>query len=76
MINPSFERELHSQLDLLSPEQQQKVLRFAEELVRTLPEGQKGSSYLSFAGSIVKEDVVHMDKAIEDGCERVDADEW
>ncbi len=59
----------------LSLEQQREVLVFASFLKSQL-EGVKGSSLLSFAGSIPAADLTRMQQAIEEGCERIDPDEW
>ena len=42
---------------------------------KLLSRGAKGSSLLSFAGSIPSAELTRMQKAIEEGCERIDLDE-
>ncbi len=38
--------------------------------------GVPGRELLRFAGTIEPDDLILMEKAIEEGCEQVDADEW
>ncbi|HWZ42467.1 MAG TPA: hypothetical protein VNW97_03280 [Candidatus Saccharimonadales bacterium] len=41
-----------------------------------LPPGGSPAALLKMAGSISKQDLKRMKTAIEEGCERIDADEW
>ena len=59
----------------LSLEKQREVLAFTRSL-KARPAGVKGASLLSFAGSIDAAELAQMQAAIEEGCERIDADEW
>ena len=68
--------EVVENLKLLPLEFQQRVLDFTRALKTSMPRGIPGQRLLSFAGSISAQDVELMKKAIEQGCERVDADEW
>jgi hypothetical protein len=76
MINHSIEQELHQHLAILPIAQQRQVLDFARILSITQPHGVKGSSLLSFAGSIPAEELAQMQAAIEADCEQVDVDGW
>jgi len=38
--------------------------------------GVPAKNLLKYVGSISKEDLLLMEKAIEEGCERIDVDEW
>lgn len=62
-------------LDDLALEQQREVLAFARSL-KSRSTGVSGSSLLDFAGSIPAADLVQMQAAIEEDCERIDPDEW
>jgi hypothetical protein len=73
---PSLEQEILDHLRKLEPEQQARVLTFVRTLSGTLPKGVPGRELLRFAGVIDKEDADAMRKAIEEGCERIDANEW
>jgi hypothetical protein len=76
MISPSIEQELHRHLALLPVAQQRQVLDFARILSITQPQGAKGSSLISFAGSIPAEELAQMRAAIEADCEQVDVHAW
>ncbi len=74
-----FDSDIHSRLtnemSRLSYEQQAEVFHFA----RTLSEKRAavpGKSLLRFAGTISEEDCRAMEAAIDEGCERIDGDEW
>lgn len=76
MVDATIEQELSTCLGRLPVEQQRQVLEFARKLT-TLPlQGVRGSTLLQFAGTIDESDLEAMSQAIEDGCERIDADEW
>jgi hypothetical protein len=60
----------------LPHEQQQRVLEFARALAQSFPAGVPGKELLRFGGIIPRKDLEQMNAAIEDGCERIDADEW
>lgn len=64
------------QLKALPYESQQRVLEFARGLQDSTPHGLPGDRLLRFAGVIPPDDLQLMQQTIEEGCERVDADEW
>lgn len=64
------------QLKTLPYEMQWRVLEFTRSLAVSVPPGVPGMQLLRFAGSIPPEDLKVMRQAIEDGCERVDSNEW
>ena len=68
--------ELQEQLDQLAPDQQRQVLDFARALATTRPRGRSGQALIRFAGTISREDLALMSRAIEEGCEQVNPDEW
>ena len=76
MINPSLEQAVLEQLRHLAVEQQRQVLDFARALVLAKTRGVPGQSLLRFVGAIDAEDLTTMAQAIEEGCERVNLDEW
>jgi hypothetical protein len=51
-------------------------LEFAKKLPHAKIKGVSGESLLSFSGQISIEDLDLMEKAIEEGCERIDLNEW
>ncbi len=64
------------QLKVLPTELQWRVLEFTRALTVFAPHGTPGRQLLAFAGVIPAADLSLMRRAIEEGCERVDADEW
>ncbi len=76
MVDATIERELSTCLGRLPVERQRQVLEFARTLAAPPLQGVRGSTLLQFAGTIDESDLEAMSQAIEDGCERIDADEW
>ncbi len=76
MTNPILEKALHDQLDQLPLEQQRQVLEFARALATAPVRGVPGHTLVPFAGTIEADDLLTMTQAIEDGCEKVNPDEW
>lgn len=76
MGSESIRRDILKQLDELGSEQQQRVLAFARRLAGAKPSGVRGKDLLRFAGSIGADDLALMSRAIDEGCERIDLNEW
>lgn len=76
MAGPSFEQEITSHLHKLSPQQQMRVLNFVRTLAEEKPSGVPGSELLRFAGAIDLDDLNEMEKAIVEGCEQVNLNDW
>ena len=76
MVDATIDRELSTCLGRLPVERQRQVLEFARTLATPPLQGVRGSTLLQFAGTIDTSDLEAMSQAIEDGCERIDADEW
>ena len=64
------------QLEVLPYELQWRVLEFTHALAASVPHGVPGQQLLRFAGVIPLDDLQLMRLAIEQGCERVDTNEW
>ncbi|MGH9195752.1 MAG: hypothetical protein ACRD1T_08440 [Acidimicrobiia bacterium] len=75
-MNRAIEREICQQLDRLAPDQQRQVLDFARTLASPMFPGVSGEVTTRFAGTIPKDDLVIISRAIEAGCERVTPGEW
>lgn len=73
-MSDAVKEQILKQLAGLSEDQQLRVLDFARSLVS--PDGIAGRDLLRFAGAIEKEDLQTMSRAIEEGCEKIDPDEW
>ncbi len=76
MTVPSLSDELIARFERLKPGDQQRLVDFAEALDVSTPRGVPGKDLLRFAGILPDEDAEEMMKIIEEGCERVDYDEW
>jgi hypothetical protein len=76
MIRPTIERELLEQLAVLPAEKQRQVLDYARSLSGMPLRGAPGAELLAFSGTISRDDAEQMMRAIDDGCERIDINEW
>jgi hypothetical protein len=72
----AVERELQSRIAQLGPEEKRRLLEYTRTLGTSRPRGTPGSALRPLFGSISEEDARQMSKAIEEGCEQVDADGW
>ena len=75
-MNDYMIEQVVGQLRQLPEAMQRQVLSFTQMLQSSIPIGVPGRSLLTFAGTISAEDLQLMSEAIEEGCERVDSDEW
>jgi len=75
MDTPLIEQVI-KHMQSLPYESQRRVLEFARALALSTPRGVPGHTLLRFAGSISADDVERIRKAIEQGCEQVNANEW
>ncbi len=76
MTTLAMKSELLHHLNRLPTAMQCQVLQFARALEMTTHAGVPGASLMSFAGCIPADDLSAIAKAVEEGCERVDAHEW
>lgn len=76
MVMPAIKEQILYDLDRLSPEQQKRAAELVHGLISPLPKGTPGRELLRFAGTLDDESARQMMEAIEEGCERVDLDEW
>jgi hypothetical protein len=75
-MSGNLEGEIGQQLRILRPEEQRLVLDFARALVLSKAQGVPGKELTRFAGTIPSEQLQRINAAIEEGCERVDLNEW
>jgi hypothetical protein len=68
--------EVIEQLKTLPQELQWRVLEFTRALAQSTPRGVPGRQLIRFAGSIPPDEARLMIEAIEQGCERVDTNDW
>ena len=66
--------QIVEQVDRLNDPQQRQLLEFARRLAA--PAAVPGRDLLRFSGTIDPGDLEAMQKAIEDGCEKVDSSGW
>jgi hypothetical protein len=64
------------QLRTLPRDLQMRVYEFTRSLVASYPRGTAGRQLLRFAGTVPPDELQLMREAIEEGCERIDANEW
>jgi len=76
MTRLGITKQIIRQVNQLPLEFQQRVLEYTQALVSSPTKGTPGKRLLRFAGAIEPDDIQAMTKAIEVGCEKVDADEW
>ncbi len=76
MSDTTVQKQLREQLEHLPAEQQHQVLEFARSLVKAKGSGVPGKDLLRFAGAIDAEDLMAIERAIHEGCEKVNLDEW
>lgn len=73
----TLEQELHAELLTLPVSKQREVLEFARFLNTTRrPVGVPGASLFPVIGDFDPAELTEMEKAIEEGCERIDINEW
>jgi len=72
----AIKQQILSDLDRLSPEQQEEAVEFVRGLARRSLPGVAGQALLRFAGTLDDESARKMLEAIDEGCERVDAGAW
>lgn len=71
-----IESKVIDQLVGLPEDLQVRVLEFAKSLSLGTTRGVPGKDLLDLAGTIPADDLVTIRKAIEEGCEQVEIDEW
>ena len=73
MTATHIKENLVNQIDRLPYDLQLRVLDFIASLS---PKGVKGESLLKFKGTISANDLRQISKAIDEGCEKADINEW
>jgi hypothetical protein len=76
VIEPTVKEQILKDLDRLSPELQQRALRLVHNLADPLPKGASIEDLMSVAGILDDESAREMIEAIEEGCERIDPEDW
>jgi hypothetical protein len=76
VIEPTVKERILRDLDQLSPELQQRAVRLVHNLVDPLPRGASVENLMSLAATLDDESAREMIEAIEEGCERIDPEDW
>lgn len=76
MVLPEVKERILADLDRLSPEQQQRAAELVHGLMSPLPRGASVEDLLRVSGTLDEDSAREMIDAIEEGCERVDLNEW
>ena len=76
MLDATIQSDLLKEVEQLPPSLQRKVVVYAHSLSQTRPRGTPGKQLLKFAGILSPEEAKAMMDAIEEGCERIDPNEW
>ena len=76
MVLPAVKAQILTDLERLSSSEQKRAAELVHALVTPRPKGLPGRELLRFAGALDAESAREMRDAIEEGCERVDLDEW
>jgi len=75
-MDPTITKEIVERMQELPVAQQRMVLEMVKSLTGPPPKGTPAHELLACAGVISAEDARQMTQAIEEGCERVDANAW
>jgi len=76
MIDAEVQAEILKHLGQLPLAKQQRLLDFARALAESAPQGVPGNNLLDLCGILPAEDAEEMMQAIEEGCERIDRNDW
>jgi hypothetical protein len=76
MTRSEISQRLQHSISLLNIEQQQRLLEFIDVLITKPKSIEKRNPLLQFAGAIPKQEVEKMEKAIQEGCENIDKNDW
>jgi predicted CopG family antitoxin len=68
--------EISYYLTLLEKSGQNKVLAYIKTLFKKQPRKKDNKELLNFAGAFSSEDISEINKAIKEGCEKKDLNEW
>ncbi len=72
MNETDLKNKIIDELENLNWEQQKKMLDYLLSLKISQIQGTSGKNLLKFSGAITKGDLEAMEKAIAEGCEKVD----
>lgn len=70
-MSTSIENAISSEIECLSPEQQDLVLHFVRQLKSSQDRGEPRKAILTTVGSMPHDDIERMKEAIKEGCESI-----
>ena len=76
MAMPGVKDQILQDLDRLSPELQKRAAALVHGLITPLPKGASVEDLIKLGGTLDNQSAREMIQAIEEGCERVDLNEW
>jgi hypothetical protein len=76
MLDAATQTDLLKEVERLPLPLQQKVINYARSLGESTPCGTPGKQLLKYAGFLSPEEAKAMMDAIEEGCERIEPNEW
>ena len=77
MQQMSIKGQITKEIDVLPLNMQKKVLEFIKILREpTVANGTPGNNLMKFAGIMTEEEADELAQIIEDGCERIDYNDW
>ena len=74
-MNADVAQQINATIRKLAPEEQLRVLEYARSLEHR-PQGTSGEVLAAASTGISAEDLDLMQKAIDEGCERIDSGDW
>jgi hypothetical protein len=73
----TVKQQIDKKLEVLPVDIQRKVLFYIDHLTESVaPSGVSGKKLIEFAGTLSEEDAEELIRIIEEGCERIDDNEW
>lgn len=76
MTDDALKDQILEQIETLPFEERRRVLDFARALVSSTTLGVSGRGLRRFTGIFEAEDAREMAEAVEEGCEKIDLNEW
>jgi hypothetical protein len=76
MIDLTIQNQLLQQVDQLTLEEQHRVLDFANSLSKMHPPTSRPKHFMELFGTLDPQSAEEMSRAIEEGCERIDPNDW
>ena len=77
MQQMTVRQQIDRKLEVLPPNIQRKVLYYIDHLTEpSIPRGVPGKKLIELAGTLSNEDAEELTRIIEEGCERIDDNEW